>query len=94
AVTWDPSFCKWEGTVPWCNSDCPDGNELRCTTEERSCFRGNKGLCCPSEKEADCCKIMNGLNSDAYNALLKYAPSVAKEFHDDCERMRNGDQPH
>ncbi|KAG0284859.1 hypothetical protein BGZ96_010807 [Linnemannia gamsii] len=96
AVTWDPSFCSWEGSLPLCNSDCPGrlGNELRCTTEKKSCFNGHKGLCCPSKKQAICCQVMNGLRSSWYDTYKEFDPDKAKEFYAECEAMRNSDQRH
>ncbi|KAK3846593.1 MAG: hypothetical protein J3R72DRAFT_433053 [Linnemannia gamsii] len=94
AVTWDPSFCGWEGTVPMCDSDCPRGNQFRCTTEKRSCFNGHKGLCCLSEKQAQCCRIMNGLHPNLHDTLMAFSPDFAKQVHDECEMMRNKDQSH
>ncbi|KAG0312604.1 hypothetical protein BGZ97_011011 [Linnemannia gamsii] len=94
AITWDPSFCSWEGTVPLCNSDCPMGNQFRCTTEQRSCFNGHKGLCCQDEKQAECCRVMNGLHPNLHDTLTKINPSYARQFYAECEAMRNNDQRH
>ncbi|KAF9311192.1 hypothetical protein BG003_007689 [Podila horticola] len=94
AVTWDPSFCSWEGSVPFCNSDCPQGNEFRCTTERKSCSTGNKGLCCPSAKQAVCWQIMNGINSDVFNSLLLIDPASAAKFRASCVNMRDVDLSH
>lgn len=94
AVTWDPSFCSWEGTIPFYDSDCPNGNQVRCTTEKRSCDTGNKGLCCPSVKQAECCRVMNGLHSNAYDTLREIDLNVAQSFYDQCVKMCDDDQRH
>ncbi|KAF9580349.1 hypothetical protein BGW38_003043, partial [Lunasporangiospora selenospora] len=94
AVTWDPSFCSWEGTVPFCNSDCPAGNNVRCTTEKRSCYNGHKGLCCQSPIQAQCCRVMNNLYPNSYETLKEIDPEAAQKFYDKCKKMRDADQGH
>ncbi|KAG0094360.1 hypothetical protein BGZ93_007326, partial [Podila epicladia] len=94
AVTWDPSFCSWEGTIPFCNSDCPAGNQFRCVTEKKSCETGHKGLCCPSVKQAECCRVMNGLHPNAHDTLREIDPDAAQRFYDQCAQMHNNDLSH